>query len=157
MPAFVTKRLHLGESDDNRMNARRPRLSPGSEGVKELPYPLIPADTGIQPLPTDGSVHFGKVWIPADERVKEMGLQPGSFSQPDMARTSGHFQAEPGIPALMAQRITSSAVCRPTRERTDQAALVRNRCAAIRLLASACHNATAWPLIRPRTGMKPNP
>jgi hypothetical protein len=55
---------------------------------------------------------MGKNWVPASERVKELGLQPGSFPQPDMARTSGQFQVEP-VPRLVAQRVTSSAACQP--------------------------------------------
>src|ERR1700730_9136346 len=43
--------------------------------------------------------------VPAEERVKETGFQLGSFSQPDMARTSCRFQAEPTL-RLMAQRTT---------------------------------------------------
>src|SRR5579863_10489460 len=85
-----------------------------------------------------------------------MSFQLSSLSQPDMARAAGQFQAEPGC-RLMAQRITSGPIRLATLDQADQAILVRKRCAAIRLLASACHRATALTLIRPRTGRKPNP
>jgi hypothetical protein len=101
-----------------------------------------------------------KLRYPSEPRLRACegnGLVPASSSQPDMAQTSGRFQAERDAPAHSS---THYLVCCPLtapQGRTDQAVLVRNRCAAIRLLASACHNATAWALIRPRTGMKPNP
>ena len=53
-----------------------------------------------------------RAFTPAFERVKELGLQPASFPQPDMARTSGQFQVEP-VPRLAAQLVTSSAACPP--------------------------------------------
>src|SRR5580700_1688317 len=37
----------------------------------ESPHPLVPADAGTQPSPHRTSVQFGKVWIPASERVKK--------------------------------------------------------------------------------------
>jgi hypothetical protein len=57
-------------------------------------------------------VTVGVYWMPAFERVKEKGFQLASMSQPDMARTSGWFQAEPAR-RLMAQRITSFLIRLP--------------------------------------------
>jgi hypothetical protein len=92
---------------------------------------------------------FGKT-VPAKECVREMGFQFTSFSQPDMARTSGRSQAEPALAHSSTHHFVSYSVCW-TPDHTDQATLLRKRCAAIRLLASACHSATALALIRPRT------
>ena len=58
--------------------------------------------------------------------------------------------------AVLADHIVSFAEI-ASRTAAHQAILCRKRCAARRLLARACHSATALTLIRPRTGMNPKP
>src|SRR5580693_4576469 len=94
---------------------------------------------------------------PLSERVKETGFQCAFLLAAGYGANVRPVSSHDPVPRIMAQRLTSSPVRRPIPGAAGQAALVRNRCAAIRLLASACHNATAWALIKPRTGMKPNP
>src|SRR5207302_10959282 len=68
---------------------------------------------------------------------------------PEGARRSGS--------STQAALLQGSARKAPPDGRDVQASFFRNRCATIRLLARACHSATALAFIRPRTGMKPKP
>jgi hypothetical protein len=61
-----------------------------------------------------------------------------------------------GLGTVLPDHILSFAEM-ASRTAAHQVILCRKRCAASRLLARACHNATALTLIRPRTGMNPKP
>ena len=99
----------------------------------------------------------GKLCRPREGACEGNGFRSYTFFATERVANAGGVR-EP-IPRS-AQCIRSSAVrsiplC--SNQTFDQAALACNRYAAIRLLASACHSATALALIRPRTGRNPKP
>ena len=113
-----------------------------------------------RPAPKETALMFGSNSAessPAQERVKE--LEFSFAAAPDRCRQ--RVRAAPP-PDRRTRRACKHTGVRPAGDipgapSRNQAACARNRCAAIKLLASACSRATDWALISPRTIKKPKP
>lgn len=129
------------------------RLSASFRGVRSASPPLRHSGTRLLARARND----GKLCRPREGACEGNGFRSYTFFATERVANAGGVR-EP-IPRS-AQCIRSSAVrsiplC--SNQTFDQAALACNRYAAIRLLASACHSATALALIRPRTGRNPKP